>query len=277
MTVYATNLPIGGQDVKGIIKHRNGADYVIPIRVRDFVVSGITMDDIVYQSSHLTVTPERQGIFIDQAQPQFNSYTFRFKGYIEYSTDFPYPRNVSRGDMYIVKNDQVTDNSIGRTNTGQTFHRENEIFWDGDNWELSDSTTTGLTWKLPVLTITNTPPGSPSDGDRYLLGDTPTGVWASYAHYIVEWSSDDGDWRYEAPTVNAAVFVEDTDGGYTYDADTGVWIQFSGLGQVTAGAGLSKTGNQIDVELATGSGLGFDVVGDAGKLQVEVIDGGELL
>lgn len=68
----------------------------------------------------------------------------------------------------------------------------------------------------------------------------------------------------------------------TVDTTALTFTQFSGLGQVTAGAGLTKTGNtlnvgdgpgilvsadKIEVELATNPGLEFDAGGDAGKLR----------
>lgn len=59
-------------------------------------------------------------------------------------------------------------------------------------------------------------------------------------------------------TAGAFVFVEEgsnADNGFvltsdnplTVDVSTQAWVQFSGAGQITAGAGLTKTGNQIDV------------------------------
>jgi hypothetical protein len=270
MTVYATN-PTA---TKGIVKSRAGQDYCVPAGVQDFVISAITMDDIIYQSSYLIVTAERQGVFVDQAQPEFAHYQFRFQGYIYYSTDFPYPHLVSKGDMYIVKGDQVIDNSITRTNTGQTFFRENEIFWDGDEWELSDSDTTSLSWGPPVKEIRNDPPVSPSDGDRYLIGTSPTGLWASNANYAAEWDATAGVWRFEAPTTNRALFVEDLDVGYTYDADTTTWVQFTGIGSLVGGPGIDKTGDTLSVDVDPSGGLAFDVGGNAGKLLVSVIDGG---
>jgi len=47
------------------------------------------------------------------------------------------------------------------------------------------------------------------------------------------------------------------------------WTQFSGAGSIIAGAGLIKTGDTIDIELATNSGLKFDVGGAAGKLLID--------
>lgn len=58
-------------------------------------------------------------------------------------------------------------------------------------------------------------------------------------------------------------------GDITLNTDELNWTQFSGSSPLSAGAGLLKTGNILDVELATNSGLEFDAVGDAGKLQID--------
>src|SRR5574343_21168 len=68
----------------------------------------------------------------------------------------------------------------------------------------------------------------------------------------------------------------------TVDTTALVFTQFTGTGSIVAGAGILKTGNQLDVELHTAadaqsagsgggsSGLEFDTSGAAGKLRVRV-------
>ena len=51
-----------------------------------------------------------------------------------------------------------------------------------------------------------------------------------------------------------------------------LFVQFSGAEKITAGAGMSKNGNQLDVELASASGLSFDAVGVGGRLQIDAAD-----
>jgi hypothetical protein len=95
-------------------------------------------------------------------------------------------------------------------------------------------------------------------------------------------------------TAGAAVFVEEgttnADTGWVLTTDDAIVIdttalafsQFTGTGAIIAGAGLAKTGNQLDVELDTGadaqgagngggnSGLEFDAAGAGGKLRAKV-------
>lgn len=47
--------------------------------------------------------------------------------------------------------------------------------------------------------LTNTPPGSPSDGDVYIIGAAPTGAWAGNAGKVTRWYANDGAWDFYTP------------------------------------------------------------------------------
>lgn len=68
-------------------------------------------------------------------------------------------------------------------------------------------------------------------------------------------------------------FVCTTDGTPTLGTDNVVFAQFSGAGSVSAGAALSKTGNQLDVEV---DGLTIEVNADALRVLAGGIDTNEL-
>ena len=85
--------------------------------------------------------------------------------------------------------------------------------------------------RAPVLQVgVNTPPGSPSDGDRYVIGSAPTGAWAGQANNIVEWdgsawdftTSVDGYWLWSQNGTPA-----DTDGSH-FQFNGTMWLDIGG-------------------------------------------------
>ena len=100
-------------------------------------------------------------------------------------------------------------------------------------------------------------------GDRVLVKDqTTTANNGIYVAAAGTWSraTDADTWVeltsaftfVEAGTVNADNgFVCTVDPGGTLGSTAVTWVQFSGAGQITAGAGLSKTGNTLDVGTAS--------------------------
>ena len=108
-----------------------------------------------------------------------------------------------------------------------------------------------------------------ANGDRVLVKDQT--AQAENGIYVVAASparATDADAWAELPA--AFTFVEqgtvNAESGWVCTADQGgtlnttavTWAQFSGAGQITAGAGLTKTGNTLDV----GAGAGITVAAD---------------
>ena len=62
----------------------------------------------------------------------------------------------------------------------------------------------GVDWQQEVLTMTSTPPVSPTEGDRYIVGTSATGDWTGYDDYIAEYAS--GAWVFLAPQSRMGVF-----------------------------------------------------------------------
>lgn len=111
------------------------------------------------------------------------------------------------------------------------------------NKSYVDSLVTGISWKEPVDSVGATNPATAAIGYRFL--NTTDGK--IYTATAID-TFDAGI----APAANWSVLDKATDAGYTYDADTLTWVQFSGAGQINAGVGLFKTGNTIDVLLGAG-------------------------
>lgn len=130
--------------------------------------------------------------------------------------------------------------------------------------DVKDSVKAASTTNIATLTGTMTVDTvSLSVGDRVLIKDQTT--QAQNGIYVVAagaWSrSTDADTATKL-TSGAFVFVEQgsqSDSGWVMTQDAAItlgttaitWAQFSGAGQITAGAGLTKTGNTIDVTTAS--------------------------
>ncbi len=114
-------------------------------------------------------------------------------------------------------------------------------------------------------------------GDRILVKDQTTA--SQNGIYVVAagaWAraDDSSTW---SELVAAYVFVEqgttNADNGFLCTSDQGgtlgstavTFVQFSGAGQITAGAGLTKTGNQLDVAAGTGITVAADNVALTGQ------------
>jgi hypothetical protein len=80
------------------------------------------------------------------------------------------------------------------------------------------------------------PPGSPTNGDRYIVGPSPSGAWAGQAGKITVWTTDDpafpsGFWQYYTPNAGWLVYnVADT-----------TFYSYSGSAWAALAAGGSST------------------------------------
>lgn len=153
-----------------------------------------------------------------------------------------------------------------------------------------DAAVVGIDWKPSVraattanitLSGTQTVDGvSVIAGDRVLVKNQNTG--ADNGIYVAAagaWSrSSDADTSAEV-TAGMAVFVEEgtsnADSGWVLVTDNPITLgttaltftQFTGLGQVTAGDGLTKTGNTLNV----GAGTGITVAADSVAVDTSVV------
>jgi len=126
-----------------------------------------------------------------------------------------------------------------------------------------DNAIAGLDFQRDVLNkqvdATLDPGGSPTIGDRYILTNvsnlnanfgTITGV---SNNDIVEYTGSAFEVAYDVSAVGEGALVWNMNANYYERWDGTVWSEFGGLSGVTAGAGLTKTGNTIDV--GTGDGI----------------------
>lgn len=52
-------------------------------------------------------------------------------------------------------------------------------------------------WQDPIIDVLGTPPGSPSVGDRYIVGPNATGAWVGQSNTIATWNGS--AWTFETP------------------------------------------------------------------------------
>ena len=95
--------------------------------------------------------------------------------------------------------------------------------------------------QLAVVSVgDNTPPGSPANGARYIVGTAPTGAWAGRANHVAQWLG--GAWRFYA----ARYALNMTDGlvyvrqGATWSVAAAEWTAAT-VGQAEAEEGAATT------------------------------------
>lgn len=83
-------------------------------------------------------------------------------------------------------------------------------------------------WIDPVISITESQPGSPSAGDRYILGPTPSGVdWGALTKdTVVEWDDNLGLWVETTPLESMSVrVVNESNSIYKWNSTDSVWVK----------------------------------------------------
>ena len=80
----------------------------------------------------------------------------------------------------------------------------------------------------------------------------------------------------EGTTLSLEGFVCAEDAGFVMDTDECAFSQFTGLGSITAGAGLSKSGNVLSAALTAQGGLAFNTAGNSGTLELDLLSTGAL-
>lgn len=117
------------------------------------------------------------------------------------------------------------------------------------------------------------PPGSPAEGDRYIVAAGPTGAWSGQAGKLAAWQ--DGAWAFHAPREGWLAWVADEDKPYVYTGSAWASAIPTALGYTPANkAGDAFTGNVI-VEKTTNAELTVRSNGANAELKVyDLQDGG---
>jgi hypothetical protein len=78
-----------------------------------------------------------------------------------------------------------------------------------------------------------TPPGSPADGDRYIVAASPTGAWSGKAGQVARWTTDGSAWEFYPPKSGWNATCAD-EPGVLYQHNGTAWIGTS-LAPLTSG------------------------------------------
>lgn len=109
-----------------------------------------------------------------------------------------------------------------------------------------------LSRQLPVLSMAvDTPPVTPSEGDRYIIPAGATGAWSTHVGDIAEWTG--AAWDYQAPSDGWMVInLDDTPlCAYTYSQTLDAWTLSGQMVQAyTASNGVQLVGADLRLDLA---------------------------
>lgn len=98
----------------------------------------------------------------------------------------------------------------------------------------------------------DTPPGSPTEGDRVIVGSSPTGDFVGHAQEIAQWSGS--AWIFTTPRHGMVVFVRDENEPYKQTATTSPWT-WSKVD--TQGGGALPTPDQLGQMLYSATSAAF--------------------
>lgn len=96
-----------------------------------------------------------------------------------------------------------------------------------------------------------TPPGTPADGDRYIVATAPTGAWVGHAGEIARWSSVATAWEFYVPKAGWRMYVEDEQLIYTHNGT--IWSA-----TVTRKMSFSVVLDNVNISFGSPSSLWLD-------------------
>lgn len=124
------------------------------------------------------------------------------------------------------------------------YNTDNASFdYYDSGWNSLASGTTGDYYD-PVIQRTNTIPGSPADGDRYLAGASATTPWV--ANHIMQWDAGGSAWVDTTSSLVAGMYVYSTTDLKTYKTNGTTW-------SVAPGIAILQNGNKIGSDLIIGT------------------------
>jgi len=129
-----------------------------------------------------------------------------------------------------------------------------EVGWGVGGFNPNFARLEALT-QLSVTSILSTPPGSPANGDTYIVGASPSGAFAGHADSVAVW--------YTVGTP-AWLFLPPARGHRAYNAATSSYWRYTGSAWAEETA-VTGPGSSVDGNFAMFNGTTGEVLADSGK------------
>lgn len=143
--------------------------------------------------------------------------------------------------------------------TGQPYQQEGSKQTDAvQNSTLNYFSAWVNCWVLSIGATT--PPGSPANGDRHIVGTAATGAWATHDDQLAVYR--DG-WQFYAPPASGAVTIYNMD-------DHSEWRYDAGWATAPAGGDVQGPASSVDLRIAVFDGLTGKSLKDGGKTIAEL-------
>lgn len=100
--------------------------------------------------------------------------------------------------------------------------------------------------QLSVVSIANAPPGSPEDGDRYIVGSSPSGAWVGREGDVAAYIGT--SWVYVSPLPGWLAFVQSLGAIYVFGMGSSPpeWSELDTGGAVSGGVDPLETFEHVD-------------------------------
>lgn len=96
-----------------------------------------------------------------------------------------------------------------------------------------------ITQLAVISRVLTSPPGSPGNGDRYVVATGATGAWAGQVANIAIWT--DSSWNFVTPLSGWMAHVLDEDQNVVFDSTSGNWLDSSAFPFAATQVGINAT------------------------------------
>lgn len=124
--------------------------------------------------------------------------------------------------------------------------------FEDNDWIPSDAV--GAYFLPPVISQLDTPPASPTAGDKYLVGTSPTGAFSTKANNHAAWSGH--QWIFTPPKQGSVTNIVASGGNY-YKFLSNTWNLITGSGGTINGQSVIISGDGVSTIYSIAHGLSY--------------------